>query len=61
MRLKPGQPLLTAAVVAFAIVALPVSAGIRPSFDLDGCSWNATHVALVRTTSKDGFFSVQES
>lgn len=38
------------------------SAGIRPSFDLEGCSWNATHI-VVATEGKtiDGVFRVLES
>jgi hypothetical protein len=41
--------------------AIRVDAGIRPSFDLDGCSWNATHIVLVNTTAQDGVFSISES
>lgn len=39
-----------------------VSAGIRPSFDLETCSWNATHIVVV-TEGKtiDGVFRVLES
>lgn len=44
----------------WAIGAIPVDAGIRPSFSLDHCSWNATHIVLVQTTPKDGVFSVVE-
>ena len=42
-------------------VAIPLDAGIRPSFDLDSCSWNATHIVLVQTTANEGVFSVVES
>ena len=48
-------------VVFLAIGAIPVDAGIRPSFSLDGCSWSATHIVLVQTTPTDGAFSVVES
>jgi hypothetical protein len=48
-------------VILFAIGAIPVDAAIRPTFSLDGCSWNATHIVLVQTTRKDGAFSVVES
>ena len=39
-----------------------ISAGIRPSFDLETCSWNATHI-VVATEGKtiDGEFRVLES
>jgi hypothetical protein len=48
-------------VILSAIGAIPVDASIRPSFRLDHCSWNATHIVLVQTTLKDGVFSVVES
>jgi len=48
-------------LILLAIGAIPVDAGIRPSFSLDHCSWNATHIVLVQTTPKDGVFSVVES
>src|SRR6266508_1230362 len=40
----------------------PVSAGIRPSFGIEVCSWNATHI-VVATEGKtiDGVFRVLES
>jgi hypothetical protein len=41
--------------------AMAVDAGIRPSFGLDDCAWNATHIVQVQTTAKNGFFSVVES
>src|SRR5271165_5061759 len=61
MRLKSGFGSLTGCLVFLAIGAIPVAAGIRPSFSLDECSWNATNIALVQTTTKDGVFSVVES
>lgn len=48
-------------VVFFATSGVRSSAGIRPSFSLDGCVWNATHIVLVETTSKGGVFSVLKS
>jgi hypothetical protein len=48
-------------VFLLAIGAIPVDAGIRPSFSVDRCSWNATHIVVVQTTPKDGVFSVVES
>jgi hypothetical protein len=48
-------------VTSLAIGAIPVDAGIRPSFSLDGSSWSATHIVLVQTTPTDGVFSVVES
>jgi hypothetical protein len=41
--------------------ATPADAGFRPSFDVDHCSWSATHIVLVKTTAKDGVFLVMES
>ncbi len=48
-------------VIFLAIDPIPVDAGIRLSFSLDGCSWSATHIVLVQTTPEDGVFSVVES
>jgi hypothetical protein len=61
MRGKSGCLSLVGFVILSAIGAIPVDAGIRPSFSLDGCSWNATHIVLVQTIPKDGAFSVVES
>jgi hypothetical protein len=61
MRRKSGCLSLVGFVVFLAIGAIPVDAGIRPSFSLDGCSWRATHIVLVQTTPEDGVFSVVES
>lgn len=61
MRLKLRYLPLAAFVILFAIGAIPIEATIRPSFDLDGCSWNATHIVLVQTTDKNGVFPVVES
>ena len=58
---KSGCLSLAGFVVFLAIGAIPVDAGIRPSFSLDGCSWSATHIVLVQTTPTDGAFSVVES
>lgn len=60
----PGQltPLLRVGFVVLTLIgAVPVDAGIRPSFSLDRCTWYATHIVLVETTAKDGVFSVVES
>lgn len=38
-----------------------VSAGIRPSFNLDYSAWHASHILLVETTESNGIFKVQES
>jgi hypothetical protein len=61
MRLNLGYSSLAGLVILLTIVATCVDASFRPSFDLDRCSWNATHVLLVKTTSKDGVFSVVKS
>ena len=49
----------------FAIFLLTVTqtthAGIRPSFWLDSCTWDATHIVLVATTSQGDVFTVTES
>lgn len=60
MRLKL-QNILTACLILSAIGVIPLDAGIRPSFSLDECSWNATHIVLVQTTANDAVFSVVES
>ncbi len=61
MRRKLIHKLLSALAIFLVVGASPIHAGIRPSFSLDGCSWNATHVVLVQSTPKDGVFSVVES
>jgi hypothetical protein len=61
MRRKLIYASLTGLVIFLAISALPVQGGIRPSFSLDGCSWDATHIVLVQTTARDGVFSVVQS
>jgi hypothetical protein len=49
----------------FAIFLLSVTqsteAGIRPSFWLDSCTWDATHIVLVATTSQGDVFTVMQS
>lgn len=61
MQLKLFCSPLVALMSLLAIGAVPLAAGIRPSFSLYSCSWSATHIALVQTTPKDGVFSVVES
>lgn len=61
MRRKLGCLSLAGFVVFLTLGAIPVDAGIRPSFSVDHCSWNAMHIVLVPTTPKDGVFSVVES
>jgi len=61
MRLNLACVFLAECLIFLAIVAIPLDAGIRPSFDLDRCSWNATHIVLVLTTANEGVFSVVES
>lgn len=48
-------------LILSAVLAHSAFAGIRPSFSLDYCSWRATHVVLVDTTTTDGVFEVVES
>jgi hypothetical protein len=40
---------------------IPAFGGFRPSFGLDYCSWNATHIVLADITSQDDDFKVIES
>jgi len=61
MRLKLRRVFLAGCLTPLAIGAIPLSAGIRPSFNLDQCVWTATHIVLVQTTPKDGVFSIVES
>lgn len=61
MSLKLIYTPLTVLVIFLTITASPLPAGIRPSFSLDGCSWNATHIVLVQTTHLHGVFSVVQS
>jgi hypothetical protein len=56
-----GHPVLAGLLILLTIVAILVDAGFLPSLALDSCSWNATHVVLVKTTSNDGVFSVVKS
>ena len=61
MRLNVACISLTECVIFLAIGLIPLEAGIRPSFDLDQCSWNATHIVLVQTTVNEVVVSVVES
>src|ERR1700676_2693475 len=48
-------------IIFFAVSFRPAFASFRPSFDLDRCSWKATHAVLVATTPQDDVFVVIES
>ena len=61
MRLNLACLSLAECLILLAIVALPLDASIRPRFDLDQCSWNATHIVLAQTTANEGVFSAVES
>ena len=61
MRLNLGLSSLAGLLLLLTIGAIPVDANIQLMFDLDSCSWAATHVVLVNTTSRDGVFSVVKS
>lgn len=61
MRRKLASVSLAEWLTLLAFVAIPLDASFRPSFDLDPCSWNATHIVLVQTTANEGVFSVVES
>jgi hypothetical protein len=45
-------------LILYAVSLRPAYASFRPSFDLDRCSWNATHIVLVATTPQDDVFEV---
>jgi hypothetical protein len=51
---------LCSLLILLAFFLLPAFAGIRPSFELDYCTWHATHVVLVEVTAAEGVFSVVE-
>lgn len=55
------QNLVWVFLILFLIVPLSLDAGIRPSFNVDQCSWYATHIILVQTTAKGSVFSIVES
>ena len=61
MRVELGYRPLAGLMILSMMVAMPLDASFWPSFDLDGCTWRATHVVLVKTTSADGVFSVVKS
>jgi hypothetical protein len=49
---------LLALVILFASHIPPVQAGrLEPSFSLDYCTWHATNIVVVRTTSQDGLLA----
>jgi len=59
---RPFQLLsVIACLIWLANAANPLDAGIRASFGLEGCTWNATHIVLVQTTAAGDVFSVLES
>jgi hypothetical protein len=47
--------------VVLAALLFPALAAFRPSFGLDYCSWNATHIILAVMTTQDDDFEVIES
>lgn len=61
MRRNSGCLSAAALAILLTISPIPMDAGIRPSFSLDGSAWSATHIVLVQTTAEDGKFSVVES
>lgn len=48
-------------LVLLAALLIPAFGSFQPSFDLDYCSWNATHIVLAEVTQQDGDFKVIES
>jgi hypothetical protein len=61
MRLNVACVSLAECLIVLAIGPVPLDAAMRPSFSVDQCSWNATHIVLVQTTTNDGVVSVVES
>ena len=61
MRSKWQQLSIATCMLLSVISATSLNASFRPTFNLDGCSWNATHIVLVQTTGNEGIFSVVES
>jgi hypothetical protein len=49
------------ALIALVVFLKPVSAGIRPSFSLEYCSWHATDIVLAEVAPGVDAFSVIES
>jgi hypothetical protein len=48
-------------LVLLAVLLIPAFGSFQPSFGLDYCSWNATHIVLAEVTPQDGSFKVIES
>jgi hypothetical protein len=48
-------------LVVLVALLIPAFGSFRPSFGLDYCSWNATHIVLADITSEDDDFKVIES
>jgi hypothetical protein len=61
MRLNAACIFLAECLILLATGPIPLHAALGPSFNVDGCSWNATHIVLVQTTANEGVFSVAES
>jgi hypothetical protein len=61
MRRKFQRVSVIACLIWLANGTSPLDAGIRASFDLEGCTWNATHIVMVQTTAAGDVFSVLES
>jgi hypothetical protein len=61
MRLNVACVSLAECLIWLVIGAVPIDAALRTSFNVDQCSWNATHIVLVQTTANDGVVSVVES
>lgn len=48
-------------LILLAAFLIPAFGGFRPSFSLDYCSWNATHIFLAEVSPHDDDFQVIES
>jgi hypothetical protein len=61
MRVDVAYISLAACLILLAIGPIPLHAALRPSFNVDQCSWNATHIVLVQTTANEDVVSVVDS
>ena len=61
MRSTVLKRLLASFAVLALVLAQPTHAGFRPSFSLDICAWDATHIVVVAVTPDDDVFSVIQS
>lgn len=61
MRFRDISAVWIVFLFSITIGAIPVAANIQASFSLDESTWDATQIVLVKTTAKDGVFTVLKS